>query len=177
VKVVGIAALGTEAPAGLADKARRLVGLLAERCGTGLVVAVGGYWGLMRIVVDEALGRGLGVLIFPPLEREDESFPEGAIVVRTGMGFRGRSVVLVRTADVLVAVGGEAGTIMEIVTAYLEGKPVFVLGGTGLSSDKMRVYEPYVDSRRLAELRFYESVEELADKVCSLISLKHKESF
>jgi hypothetical protein len=41
----------------------------------------------------------------------------------------------------------------------------------------MRVYEPYVDSRRLAELRFYESVEELADKVCSLVSLKHKGPF
>jgi hypothetical protein len=32
----------------------------------------------------------------------------------------------------------------------------------------MGIHEPYIDSRRLAELRFYESVEELADKACSL---------
>jgi hypothetical protein len=51
---------------------------------------------------------------------------------------------------------------------YLEGKPALVLGGTGLSSDNMGIHEPYIYSRRLAELRFYESVEELADKVCFL---------
>jgi len=52
--------------------------------------------------------------------------------------------------------------------AISRSQAIFVLGGTGLSSDNMRIYEPYIDSRRLAELRFYESVEELADKVCSL---------
>ena len=172
MKIIGIAALGTEAPENLAEKARRLVGLLAERCRGNFVLAVGGYWGLMRVVVDEAVRRGLVVLIFPPLERENEDFPEETIVVKTGMGFRGRSVALVRTVDVLIAVGGEAGTIMEVVTAYLEGKPVFVLGGTGLSTDKLKIYEPYIDSRRFAELRFFEDVEELAGKVCMAVYSK-----
>jgi hypothetical protein len=36
----------------------------------------------------------------------------------------------------------------------------------------MRIYELYTDSRRLAELRFCESVEELVDKVCSLVFLR-----
>jgi uncharacterized protein (TIGR00725 family) len=178
LRVIGIAALGTEAPEGLAAKARRMVNALAEKCGGDFVLALGGYWGLMRVIVDEAIRRGIKVMLFPPIERESDYFPEEALVVKTGMGYRGRSVALVKTADILIAVGGEAGTIMEIVAAYLEGKPVFVLGGTGLSTDKMRVYEPHIDSRRFAELRFFESVEELASNVCSAVStMKHRESF
>jgi len=38
----------------------------------------------------------------------------------------------------------------------------------------MGIHEPYIDSRRLAELRFYESVEELADKVCSSVFLQQR---
>jgi hypothetical protein len=36
----------------------------------------------------------------------------------------------------------------------------------------MGIHEPYIDSRRLAELRFCESVEELVDKVCSPVFLR-----
>ncbi|MEM0208158.1 MAG: hypothetical protein QW360_01040, partial [Thermofilum sp.] len=72
---------------GLADKARRLVGLLAERCGTGLVVAVGGYWGLMRVVVNEALGEGPGCPYFPATRAGGREFPRGSHSCKDWHGF------------------------------------------------------------------------------------------
>jgi hypothetical protein len=65
----------------------------------------------------------------------------------------------------------------EVSTRAISRRQViFVLGGTGLSSDNVRIHEPYIYSRRLAELRFCESVEELADKVCFWFSC-NRESF
>ncbi|WP_460024099.1 SLOG cluster 4 domain-containing protein [Infirmifilum sp. SLHALR2] len=170
MKIIGVACLGTEPPESLKEKARLFVARVREFCGTNTFIALGGYWGLMRVVADEALASGLGVIIFPPLEREAEHFPDAAIVVRTGMGFRLRSVVLARTADILVALGGEAGTMQEVFTAYLEGKPVLVLGGTGLSTDKLSAFAPYVDSRALATVKIIEDPVALAEEACRVLA-------
>jgi uncharacterized protein (TIGR00725 family) len=45
------------------------------------------------------------------------------IPVVTGMGI-GRNVIIARTADALIAVGGEYGTLSEIAFALQLGKPV-----------------------------------------------------
>ncbi|QOJ78565.1 LOG family protein [Infirmifilum lucidum] len=170
MKLIGVACLGTEPPEDLAEKARVFVRGLRESCAERFSLALGGYWGLMRVVVDEALSSGLPVVLFPPLERENEHFPEGAIVIRTGTGFRLRSVVFVRSVDVLVALGGEAGTVQEVVTAYLEGKPVLVLGGTGFATDKLEVFSPYVDSRAYSEVRIIGDPKKLALEACRLLA-------
>lgn len=173
MKTVSIACLGTEPPVELAEKARLFVRALREACGGRVQLALGGYWGLMKVVVDEALRSGLRVVLFPPLEREDEPFPEEAIVVKTGVSFRLRSVVLVRSSDVVVALGGEAGTVQEVVTAYLEGKPVLVLGNTGLATDKLSVYAPYADSRLLARIEVMDDPVKLAEETCRLVATEH----
>ena len=46
------------------------------------------------------------------------------VVIRTGMGF-GRNVILVLSADAVVAVGGGYGTLSEIGIALKAGRPVF----------------------------------------------------
>lgn len=46
------------------------------------------------------------------------------VVIRTGMGF-GRNVILVHTADALVAIGGGYGTLSEMAIALKAGKRVF----------------------------------------------------
>jgi hypothetical protein len=46
------------------------------------------------------------------------------VVIRTGMGY-GRNVVLVQSADAVVAIGGGYGTLSEIALALKAGKQVF----------------------------------------------------
>ena len=46
------------------------------------------------------------------------------IRIRTGMGYS-RNVVLVQSADVVIAVGGKYGTLSEIAIALKLKKPVF----------------------------------------------------
>jgi Predicted Rossmann fold nucleotide-binding protein len=152
MRILGVAALGTEPSAELAAKARVFVGELSSLCGRGLCLALGGYWGLMKVVVDEALRHGLCVVLFPPLEKEDLDYPEEAIVVRAGVSYRLRSILLCRTSDVLVCLGGEAGTMQEVFSAYLEGVPVIMLGDTRQSSDVLERLAPCLDSRCTTEV-------------------------
>ena len=66
------------------------------------------------------------------------------IVIPTGMG-HARNVVVVSTADVVVAIGGSAGTLSEIALAWRCGKPIVGLelpGWSGVLANQQ------VDSRR-----------------------------
>ena len=166
MKIVAVAAYSGDPPTELVAKATKFINTLASKCGENIVLAFGGYWGLMKVMVDEAIKLGMKVLIFPPIEREEWVFPGEAIVVKTGTGFRLRSVALVRTGDVLVAMGGGAGTIQEIVTAYAEGKDIFLLTPTGLASDRIASLAPYIDERRLARLKIFSDPVQMGEEVC-----------
>jgi uncharacterized protein (TIGR00725 family) len=76
----------------------------------------------------EAGGTTLAILPGPH-RRDANRFSQ--IVVPTGMG-EARNVVIVRTADALIAVGGEFGTLSEIALALKIGKPVVSLGSWDL---------------------------------------------
>ena len=171
LRYVGIAAYSGEPPVKLVEAAREFIKLLSSRVNPKEVtIVVGGYWGLMRVIVDEALTRGFNVLIIPPLEQERVKFPEGAIVVRTGTSFRVRSVFLVRSSEVLVIMGGGAGSMQEAVTAYTEGVPTVLLTGFDMPSDKLAALAPYLDERRLAEVRVVRNPEDAVNYVVSVLS-------
>ena len=65
---IGVAAHSGEPRLELARVARRFIMLLGEKCGLNHRIIVGGYWGLMRIVVDEALDKGFTVIVLPLLK-------------------------------------------------------------------------------------------------------------
>lgn len=65
-------------------------------------------------------GITVGIL---PQEHKKGASPYIDIPVATGFG-EGRNVIIVRTADVIIAVGGEYGTLSEIAFALKMGKPV-----------------------------------------------------
>ena len=94
--------------------------LLAQR---NAVVVCGGLGGVMEAVSRGARSEGgLTVGVLPQNDtREANQFID--IPVVTGMGI-GRNVIIVRTADALIAVGGEYGTLSEIAFALQLGKPV-----------------------------------------------------
>ena len=152
---------------GLRDRVWQFVNALADRC-PDAVVLVGGYWGHMVDVVDAALARGLKVVAFLPIEREDVEVPPQVIVLKTGCDYRCRSVFMIRSADVVVVLGGGVGTMIEALMAYAMGKPLFVLVGTGAASDKLRdAYPDYFDERRAVRAVYVEDPARLAELACA----------
>ncbi|MCX6798831.1 MAG: LOG family protein [Candidatus Diapherotrites archaeon] len=71
--------------------------------------------------------------------REKYKYPTDSCdaVVFTGHGFQGRNVMLVRSCDAIVIIGGRVGTMSEFAVAYAEQKPIGVLLGSGRFADKV----------------------------------------
>ena len=104
---------------------------LAEEVGQeiasrGAAVVCGGMMGVMEAVCKGARSRGgLTIGVIPSDDKHDAN-QYVQIPIVTGMGV-GRNVVLVKTADVVIAVGGEFGTLSEIAHALNIGKTVVSL--------------------------------------------------
>ncbi|MDK6028219.1 hypothetical protein QPL79_02415 [Ignisphaera sp. 4213-co] len=163
------AAYSEEPEKSVVINAIKVVDNLKRYC-SNVVIFVGGYWGLMKNIVDRAIENGFQVVIVSPISGEETDFPEEAIVFKPGVDYRVRSVFMVRSCNALIAVGGESGTIHEIVAAYTEGKPVYVLK-SGLSSDRIELLAPHIDRRALSEIKMFSDpeklVEALANEVCT----------
>ncbi|WP_332450764.1 TIGR00725 family protein [Methanoculleus sp.] len=87
-------------------------------------VCCGGLGGVMEAAcrgAKEAGGTTVGIL-----PDTGDGNPYLDVVVRTGMG-HARNVVLVHSADAVIAVGGGYGTLSEIAVGLKTGKPVFGL--------------------------------------------------
>jgi len=101
---------------------------LAEEVGSeiakaGAAVVCGGLTGVMEAVCKGARKNGGLTIGIMPSDNPEDANPFVQIPIVTGMGM-GRNVMLVKTADVLIAVGGEFGTLSEIAHALNIGKTV-----------------------------------------------------
>ena len=107
--------------------------LLAVR---GVTVLCGGGPGVMAAVAAGVRsGHGTVVGILPGIEANPRESPDLSLTVRTGLG-QARNVVLVGSADAVIAVGGSWGTLSEIAHAMRRAAdrppgsfPVVSLGG------------------------------------------------
>ncbi len=70
--------------------------------------------------------------------------PSVDVAICTGAGHV-RNVLVVASADVVLAVGGRAGTLSEVALAWTLGKPVVAVGSTGWGA---RLAGTPVDDRR-----------------------------
>lgn len=110
------------------ERARRAGRLLAER---GYVVVTGGLGGVMAAAAEGvASAGGTAVALLPNDDRESAS-PGHGIVLPTGLGEM-RNALLVRSVDVVLAIGGAWGTLSEIALAARTGVPVFAVGSWDL---------------------------------------------
>ncbi len=104
----------------------------AEAVGAGLaragaILVCGGLGGVMEAAcrgARQAGGRTIGLL---PGRDRGAANPWVEIAIATGLGEL-RNGLVVRSADGLIAVGGEWGTLSEIALALKVGKPVIGLG-------------------------------------------------
>jgi uncharacterized protein (TIGR00725 family) len=108
----------------------------AEAVGTalgqaGATVVCGGLGGVMAAACRGAKSAGgLTIGILPGDDRAAAN-PWVDVAIPTGLG-EARNALVVRTADAIVAVGGEYGTLSEIALALRAGKPVVGLDTWGL---------------------------------------------
>ena len=107
----------------LYQKAREVGRLVAERGGT---VVCGGLSGVMEAAARgaaEAGGTAIGILPDEDRERANEHL---SYSIATGTG-HARNLAVVCSGDVVIAVGGEYGTLSEIGLARKVGRPVVAL--------------------------------------------------
>ena len=116
VAIVG----GSEPDAEAAAMAEEVGRLVAEG---GAVLVCGGLGGVMEAACRGAKAAGgTTVGILPTSDRADANRYVD-IAIPTGMG-EARNALVVRAADVLIAVAGEFGTLSEIALALRTGTPV-----------------------------------------------------
>jgi uncharacterized protein (TIGR00725 family) len=123
---------------------------LAEELGQeiasrGAAVVCGGMMGVMEAVCRGARSKGgLTIGIIPSDDKHDAN-QYVQIPIVTGMGV-GRNVMLVKTADVVIAVGGEYGTLSEIAHALNIGKTVISLNSWQLEKATERSIPNLIDA-------------------------------
>jgi uncharacterized protein (TIGR00725 family) len=151
-----------EATCRLAEEVGRVVGR------SGAVLVSGGRGGVMEAASRGARAAGGLTVGIVPSERFEEANPSCDIVIPTGLGWA-RNAVNVLAADLVVVIGGRAGTLSEIAYAWAYGKPVTALTGTGGWAD--RLAGRAVDDRRPDRVRALGSPAELETELLSRMSV------
>ncbi len=93
----------------------------------GAVLVCGGLKGVMEAAAKGAKSAGGMTLGILPGSKREEANPYIDVPIITGMGYA-RNKVVVKTAQVIIAVGGSYGTLSEIAFALGYGIPVIGLG-------------------------------------------------
>lgn len=101
---------------------------LAEEVGRelgrrGAIVVCGGMGGVMLAVAKGCCESGGLVVGILPGTDVGEANPYVGIPIVTGMG-EGRNIIVVRSAQAVIAIGGSYGTLSEIALALRLGRPV-----------------------------------------------------
>ena len=75
----------------------------------------------------------------------------------------GREFVFINSCDAVIAIGGGAGTLTEMLIAYQSNIPIFAITKTGGASDQMS--GKYFDKRRLQIVRSCNNPKDAVDQV------------
>jgi len=105
------------------ERAYELGKAIAER---GFPIVCGGLSGVMEAVSKGAHEKGGVVIGILPSPNPSDANPYVNIAIATGLG-HARNAVIAHSAKVLIAIGGEYGTLSEIALALKGGKPVIAL--------------------------------------------------
>ncbi len=157
------------------DKARAVGRAIAEK---EAILFYGATIGL-PLVAAEAAREAKGMVVgISPGENEKEhkekyGYPVDAcdIVIYTGMGLAGgRNIVLVKSCDAVILVGGGIGTMNEFSIAYAAGIPIGVLKGSGRFADRVEELEKnLLKAKYGTPLVFEAEPEKLVERLLCLI--------
>ena len=162
------------------EKAKQLGAAIAQH---GCIFFYGATIGLPLAAAKGAKENGALVVGVSPAANEEEhrekyKYPTDACdaVVFTGFGFPGRNVVLVRSCDAIIVIGGKIGTMCEFTVAYVEERPIGVLVGSGGFADKIKEYEQDVLKREIKTPIVYDAdPKKLVEKVLQALEKVRKD--
>lgn len=166
-----------------APEAKRLKGL-AEELGAAIakqdcILVTGATTGLPDLVAQAFRKNGGFALGVSPAENRGEhvaryGLPEdGAdVMIFTGFGYKGRNVINVRSADIVLILGGATGTLNEFTIAYDEGKIVGVLEGSGGIADHIREIIKVCNKPAIGKVFFDSDPVKLVDRCVVAVQLK-----
>jgi uncharacterized protein (TIGR00725 family) len=123
-RAVQIAVIGKGAPDAEVETLAEEVGHLLAAAGA--TVVCGGLGGVMEAAARGARSAGGDVIGILPTESPADANPHVTHRIATGTG-HARNLAVVASADAVVAVGGEWGTLAEIAFARRLGRPVVAL--------------------------------------------------
>jgi uncharacterized protein (TIGR00725 family) len=121
IAVIGAADAGTEE-----YQLARSIGALIAGYGTLICGGMGGVMEAACRGAREQGGRTVGIV-----PDTGNGNPYLDIIIRTGLG-HARNVLVVQSADAVIAIGGSYGTLSEIAIALKMGRPVFCLKSWGI---------------------------------------------
>ncbi len=164
---------------GRSDEANRIDRDLARALGTGIIDAgyrlvTGGREGVMLAACEggRASARWREGDIVGVIQGYDPNEANEAcdIVIPTGMGLA-RNIMVVSTADVVIAIGGGSGTLSEIALAWQLGRPIIALSpGDEPSGWAHELAGRTIDKKRDDRIHAAADVQTALDTVSRIIS-------
>ncbi len=145
--------------------------LIAQR---GHILFSGGRDGIMYYVskgCTDSEGISVGVL---PYNNVDEGNEYLTIPLTTGLSMDMRSNIMLSSVDGVIMIGGEIGTLYELIISYSYKKPTVIINHTGGWADRIQsvLYDHhYLDTRKLVKIMVMDDYVEALDyleKICNL---------
>ena len=163
------------------DTAARLaVQTAAAIAKQGHILLTGATTGLPHLAAKAALNAGgISVGFSPAANRRDHvksyKLPvEGfSTLLYTGFEYTGRNLLLVRSCDGMIMIGGRIGTLNELTIGIEERKPIGVLVGSGGMTDEVE-HVLKVAKRVRTNIIFDDDPEVLVKKVIAAIKEKYR---
>jgi uncharacterized protein (TIGR00725 family) len=178
--VVGV--MGASENDALSESEKVRLKELAEKLGTtlarhGCILVTGATTGLPDLVA-KAFRRhgGFALGISPAQDRKEHleryCLPDdGAdVMVYTGFGYKGRNVINVRSADLVIILGGATGTLNEFTIAYDEGKIIGILEGSGGIAEHIREIIDFCKKPTRGLVVFDKDPEKLVERCLEVLS-------
>lgn len=127
-----IAVIGGSQPSSEQIRLAETVG--RELAKQGATLICGGLGGVMEAACRGASSKGGVTVGILPGDNRDTANPYVQIPIVTGIGYA-RNIAVVKSAQVVIAIGGSYGTLSEISHALQSGIPVVGLGTWSLSKN------------------------------------------
>lgn len=135
----------------------------AAIAGLGAILVTGGRGGVMAAASRGARRAGGWVIGIVPSAALDEGNRWCSAVIPTGLG-HARNALTALAGDVVVAIGGGAGTLSEIAFAWMHGRPIVVVAGSGGWADAL--------PRRGVDARRSSTITRVADATACAVALR-----
>ena len=111
----------------------------------GIIAITGGRGGVMEAVNKGVYNNGGVAVSVLPGDQSDEANAYTTVAIPTGMGHT-RNSLIVKSADIVIAIGGKAGTLSEISLAWIYEKKIIAAKDFGGWSAELA--DRKIDDRR-----------------------------